>query len=43
MLMPRGAARSAALALSGIALLTASGCGVAQTGSVDRGRQLFTS
>jgi mono/diheme cytochrome c family protein len=43
MLMPRGAARRAALALSGIALLTASGCGVAQTGSVDRGRQLFTS
>src|SRR6476619_1981582 len=43
MLIPRGAARCAALALSGIALLTASGCGVAQTGSVDRGRQLFTS
>jgi mono/diheme cytochrome c family protein len=43
MLMPRGAARCAALAISGIALLTASGCGVAQTGSVDRGRQLFTS
>jgi len=41
--MPRGAARRAALALSGIALLTASGCGVAQTGSVDRGRLLFTS
>jgi len=41
--MPRGAARCTALALSGIALLTASGCGVAQTGSVDRGRQLFTS
>jgi mono/diheme cytochrome c family protein len=41
--MPRGAARCTALALSGIALLTASGCGVAETGSVDRGRQLFTS
>ena len=41
--MPRGAARRAALALSGIALLTASGCGVAQSGSVERGRQLFTS
>ena len=43
MLMPRGAARCTALALSGIALVTASGCGVAETGSVDRGRQLFTS
>src|SRR6266568_1175709 len=43
MLMPRGAARRAALALSGITLLTTSGCGVAQHGSVDRGRQLFTS
>ena len=43
MLMPRRAARRATLALSGIALLTASGCGVAQSGSVDRGRQLFTS
>jgi mono/diheme cytochrome c family protein len=41
MLMPRGAARRTALALSGIALLTASGCGVAQTGDTDRGRQLF--
>ena len=41
--MPRRAARRATLALSGIALLTASGCGVAQSGSVDRGQQLFTS
>ncbi|OLE37889.1 MAG: hypothetical protein AUG48_03320 [Actinobacteria bacterium 13_1_20CM_3_68_9] len=41
--MPRGAARGAALALTGIVVLTGSGCGVAQTGSVDRGRQLFTS
>jgi mono/diheme cytochrome c family protein len=43
MLMPRRAARRAALALSGIALLTASGCGVAQSGNVERGQQLFTS
>ncbi len=43
MLMPRRAARRATLALSGIALLTASGCGVAQSGNVDRGQQLFTS
>jgi mono/diheme cytochrome c family protein len=41
--MPRGAARGAALALTVIVALTGSGCGVAQTGSVDRGRQLFTS
>ena len=41
--MPRRAACRAALALAGIALLTASGCGVAQSGSVDRGQQLFTS
>jgi cbb3-type cytochrome c oxidase subunit III len=43
MLMPRRAARRATLALSGIALLTASGCGVAQSGNTDRGQQLFTS
>jgi len=43
MLMLRRAARRATLALSGIALLTASGCGVAQSGNVDRGEQLFTS
>ncbi len=43
MLMPRRAAPRAALALSGIALLTASGCGVAQSGDAERGRQLFTS
>jgi mono/diheme cytochrome c family protein len=41
--MPRGAARRAVLALSGIALVTASGCGVAESGDVDRGQQLFTS
>src|SRR5256885_14728576 len=41
--MPRGAARGAALALTVIVALTGSGCGVAQTGSVDRVRQLFTS
>jgi mono/diheme cytochrome c family protein len=43
MLMPRRAARRATLALSGLALLTASGCGVAQSGNIDRGQQLFTS
>ena len=43
MLIPRGAARRAALALSGIALVALSGCGVAQTGDFDRGRQLFTN
>jgi mono/diheme cytochrome c family protein len=43
MLMPRRAARRAALALSGLVLLTASGCGVAESGNVDRGQQLFTS
>jgi mono/diheme cytochrome c family protein len=41
--MPRGAACGAALALSGIALVAASGCGVAESGDVDRGQQLFTS
>lgn len=41
--MPRRAACPAALALFGIVLLTASGCGVAEGGNVDRGRQLFTS
>jgi mono/diheme cytochrome c family protein len=41
MLMPRRAARRATLALSGIVLVAASGCGVAQSGDVDRGRQLF--
>ena len=43
MLMPRRAACRAALALSGIALLAVSGCGVAQSGDVERGQQLFTS
>jgi mono/diheme cytochrome c family protein len=44
MLIPGGAARRAALALSGIAAFVAlSGCGVAQSGDVTRGRQLFTS
>jgi mono/diheme cytochrome c family protein len=41
--MPRRAACPAALALFGIVLLTASGCGVAEGGNVERGRQLFTS
>jgi mono/diheme cytochrome c family protein len=41
--MLRGAARPAALALFGLALLAASGCGVAQSGDLDRGQQLFTS
>ena len=43
MLMPRRAARRAALALSATALLAASGCGVAQSGDAERGPQLFTS
>jgi mono/diheme cytochrome c family protein len=43
MLIPGGAARRAALALSGIALLALSGCGVAQTGDPERGRQLFVA
>lgn len=41
--MLRRAACPAALALFGIALLTASGCGVAEGGNVERGRQLFIS
>jgi mono/diheme cytochrome c family protein len=41
--MLRGAARPVALALFGLALLGASGCGVAQSGDLDRGQQLFTS
>jgi mono/diheme cytochrome c family protein len=41
--MLRGAARPATLALFGLALLAASGCGVAQSGDLDRGQQLFTS
>ena len=41
--MPRRAACRTALALAGIALLAASGCGVAGSGDVDRGRQLFTN
>jgi mono/diheme cytochrome c family protein len=41
--MPRRAACLAALALFGIALLTASGCGVAEGGDTERGQQLFTS
>jgi mono/diheme cytochrome c family protein len=43
MLMSRRAARHAVLALSAIALLAASGCGVAQSGDAERGQQLFTS
>ena len=41
--MPRQAARRLTLALSGIALLTASGCGVAESGNTERGQVLFTS
>ena len=41
--MPRRAARRVIIALSGIALLTASGCGVAESGNTDRGQVLFTS
>ena len=41
--MPRQAARRVTLALIGIALLTAAGCGVAESGNTDRGRVLFTS
>jgi mono/diheme cytochrome c family protein len=41
--MPRRAACGAALALCGIALVATSGCGVAESGDVDRGQQLFTS
>lgn len=41
--MPRRAACGAALALCGIALVATSGCGVAESGDVDRGEQLFTS
>jgi cbb3-type cytochrome c oxidase subunit III len=41
--MPRRAARRVTLALSGIALLTAAGCGVAESGNTDRGQVLFTS
>jgi mono/diheme cytochrome c family protein len=41
--MLRRAARPAAVVLFGLALLSASGCGVAQSGDLDRGQQLFTS
>ncbi|HXE98895.1 MAG TPA: cytochrome c [Solirubrobacterales bacterium] len=41
--MPRRAARRVTLALIGIALLTATGCGVAESGNTDRGQVLFTS
>ena len=43
MLIPRGAARRAVLALFGIALAALSGCGVAETGDATRGRQLFVA
>jgi mono/diheme cytochrome c family protein len=43
MLMSRRAACRAVLALAVIALLGASGCGVAQSGDVERGQQLFVS
>jgi mono/diheme cytochrome c family protein len=38
-----GAARRTALALSALGLLALSGCGVAETGNSDRGRQLFVA
>ena len=41
--MPRQAARRVTLALIGIALLTAAGCGVAESGNTERGQVLFTS
>ena len=41
--MPRQAARRVTLALIGIALLTATGCGVAESGKTERGQVLFTS
>src|SRR5262245_60832206 len=42
--MPRRAARRVTLALIGIAaLLTTTGCGVAESGDTDRGQVLFTS
>ena len=41
--MPRRAACGAALVLCAIALVAASGCGVAESGDTDRGEQLFTS
>jgi mono/diheme cytochrome c family protein len=41
--MPRRAARRVTLALIGIALLTATGCGVAESGKTERGQVLFTS
>jgi cbb3-type cytochrome c oxidase subunit III len=41
--MPRRAARRVTLALIGIALLTATGCGVAESGNTERGQVLFTS
>ncbi len=42
-LMAPGAARRAALVILGVALLALSGCGVAQNGDFDRGRQLFAA
>ena len=41
--MPRRAARRVTLALTGIAVLSASGCGVAESGNTDRGQVLFAS
>jgi mono/diheme cytochrome c family protein len=38
-----GGMRRAALALSGAALIGLAGCGVSQTGSFDRGKQLFAA
>jgi mono/diheme cytochrome c family protein len=42
-LTPPGAVWRAALALSGVAVLAFTGCGVSETGNTDRGRQLFVS
>ncbi len=42
-LSPQGAVLRAALALAGISVLVGAGCGVSESGSSDRGRQLFIS
>ncbi len=42
-LSPQGAVLRAALALAGISVLVGAGCGVSESGSADRGRQLFIS
>jgi mono/diheme cytochrome c family protein len=42
-LSPPGAVLRTALAVAGIAVLAGAGCGVSESGSSDRGRQLFIS